>query len=328
MFRWQKRFDNLCHRYSWISGYLPARRIGLGREVRMVRGTFRPPYSCQVYPVDHCNLTCLDCNHASPVLPRRFADPRQILEDFRKLFPVYRCRTITLLGGEPLLHPELPAIIANLRKTKVSRYISLVTNGILLDRISDETLDALNLIEISRYPGGGLTTEGLAAFRKRAGEFQTEVRVYRYERFRMTFASLGTADDALVGRVFRACKIANLWGCHVIHDGYLYKCPQGGYVPRIPGCAATHAAEEDGLRLGSGPEFGAALEGFFSSEEPLKACRYCAGTVGRDREHGFCTPSAWAAEHHRPLEEIIDFQKLQACEEGREEGPAERILEA
>lgn len=318
MFCWQKAIDNLSHRLSRVSGYLPARRVGLGRQVRLIRGTVRPPYTCQVFPADHCNLTCRDCNHASPALAPRLVDLQRVAADFRRLAPFYRCRTITLLGGEPLLHPDLPGLIRGLREAGVSRHITLATNGTLLDRLGDGTLQLLNAIEISRYPGVGPDATALTDLRRRAAHFQVAVRIYNHERFGRMFAACGTADEALVGRVFRACRIANLCGCHSVHDGYLYKCPQSIYVPRLVAGGPPHDAREDGLPLGSGPGFYRDLVAYFASPQPLKACRYCAGTVGRDRPHALLAPAAWKADLQLPLEAIIDFGKLRAWEAGQD----------
>ncbi|MCL1981053.1 MAG: radical SAM protein [Proteobacteria bacterium] len=93
-----------------------------------------------------CNLACRHCyinpgQHGTATLP--LATVRQTLQLFAR--PEQQTNLI-LLGGEPTLHPELPAII---RAAKSMRYaVTVDTNGYLfhdlLDQVSARELDYLS----------------------------------------------------------------------------------------------------------------------------------------------------------------------------------------
>lgn len=83
-----------------------------------------------------CNLTCAYCNEydrvSKPV-------PREILLERVDALAELGTQIITLSGGEPLLHPELEAIISRIRSRKM--LAGLITNGYLL---TEQRILALN----------------------------------------------------------------------------------------------------------------------------------------------------------------------------------------
>ena len=88
----------------------------------------RAPIEAQVIVTRRCNLSCGYCtefDQSSAPVP---------LDDLKQWFDVlHRLRVvnISLLGGEPLLHPDLPEVVAYAnRKSQVS----ITTNGYLLRR--------------------------------------------------------------------------------------------------------------------------------------------------------------------------------------------------
>jgi len=81
-----------------------------------------------------CNLTCESCSHYSNhnhrgQLTLAEADRWMSLRD-RRLAP----DKFHLLGGEPTIHPELPAFVELVRRHWPETYIQVKTNGFFLDR--------------------------------------------------------------------------------------------------------------------------------------------------------------------------------------------------
>jgi molybdenum cofactor biosynthesis enzyme MoaA len=91
---------------------------------------------CEINVAEHCNLSCRACSHLSPVHPKAFADPAVVARDLGALAHSYHAKTVRLLGGEPLLHPDLPSVIDAVRASRVCETITVVTNGILQPRVS------------------------------------------------------------------------------------------------------------------------------------------------------------------------------------------------
>lgn len=96
--------------------------------------------------VKHCNLNCCYCDHFSPW--REGVVSVELLENWfaywskKVFFP-----TIQLMGGEPLLHPDLLSILSCTRKYWKTSDIILVTNGLLLPDMPNVFFHLLENIE-------------------------------------------------------------------------------------------------------------------------------------------------------------------------------------
>lgn len=269
-------------------------------------GFIRPPTHVELIVSDHCNISCRQCNHASPRVAKWNVDPAAAARDLARLARVLHARELRLIGGEPLLHPRLTEVVAAARASGISPYLKLVTNGTLIDRLAPEAWRQLDCVEISRYPGSSLSDAQIELARARGAEYRTEVVVAGYDSFRDTFTARPTTDDELVGRIFRACKIANLWKCPAIYRGHVYRCPQSIYAPSLAGKAFS-----DGFEIAEDEGFQARLLAFLNETRPLASCRHCVGTVGRKRPHALVGRRQWLDDAQRGAEEMVDYALLE-----------------
>ena len=103
----------------------------LGQKIKRVK---RYPLVLMLEPLFRCNLACAGCGkiqYPDHVLDRRLT-PEQCLAAAEECgAPI-----VSIPGGEPLIHPEMPEIIKGLVTQK--RYVYLCTNAILLERKLDE----------------------------------------------------------------------------------------------------------------------------------------------------------------------------------------------
>jgi len=106
----------------------------------------RHPLLVHIIPTRRCNLACTYCNefddHSPPV------PPEEMLRRIDRLGAMGTA-VITISGGEPLLHPDLDAIIARIRKNGI--IAGLITNGYLLvaERIQRLNRAGLEYLQIS-----------------------------------------------------------------------------------------------------------------------------------------------------------------------------------
>ena len=119
------------------------------RGVKMVAGAFAStdhPLLAHIIPIRRCNLACEYCNEYDDVSK---PVPTELM--FRRVDKLAELGTsvITISGGEPLLHPELDAIIRRVRKRGM--VAGLITNGYLLtaDRIAALNRAGLEWLQIS-----------------------------------------------------------------------------------------------------------------------------------------------------------------------------------
>ena len=90
----------------------------------------------EYHVADHCNLNCKYCTHYSPLVQEPvFTD----LEKFKLDLQLLKERiddigVIRILGGEPLLNPQLSEFITYTRRLYPKAVITVVTNGLLIER--------------------------------------------------------------------------------------------------------------------------------------------------------------------------------------------------
>ena len=119
------------------------------REARMVLkglASTKHPVLVHIIPIRRCNLACTYCNEYDDV-----SKPVPLEEMFRRIDKLGEMGTsiVTISGGEPLLHPDLDAIIARIRKNGIMA--GMITNGYLLvkDRIERLNRAGLEYLQIS-----------------------------------------------------------------------------------------------------------------------------------------------------------------------------------
>ena len=112
------------------------------------------PY-LDVHVVDHCNLRCRGCVHFAPLAAPRCIDLDAYegeLELLGKVAGIGRyLEAITLMGGEPLLNPQLPAVVRLTRSYLSDAPIAVASHGLLLRQMGDDFWQALSSCETSLY---------------------------------------------------------------------------------------------------------------------------------------------------------------------------------
>lgn len=115
------------------------------------------PY-LEFHVADQCNLNCKACEHYSGLVEEEvFPDFEKFRRDLNQLHRfIEDIGVIRVLGGEPLLNPELPAYLELVRQVYPQTLLRIVTNGLLLFSAEDAFFDAVRgsdtEICISYYP--------------------------------------------------------------------------------------------------------------------------------------------------------------------------------
>lgn len=121
------------------------------------------PFKIDVHIVEHCNLNCKGCSHFSSVAQPEFLNPKEYEKALLHLSRIEKSiGQIQLIGGEPLLHSQLPLLIRLTRSYLPQTKINILSNGILFVneeelRKKEDFIDACRtndvLIKITKYPG-------------------------------------------------------------------------------------------------------------------------------------------------------------------------------
>jgi MoaA/NifB/PqqE/SkfB family radical SAM enzyme len=194
------------------------------------RRTPRKLLRFEVNITDHCNLNCAMCEHFSPIAPAKNIDVTQYENDCKRLGELLNgeMEDVHLMGGEPLLHPELSRIVDITRKYFPKGVIEVVTNGILVLK-QDETfwhnLKKNNAkIAITQYP----IKLDFEEIKKRANKYEVPFEWYFQGNKTMQkrpFDLEGTQD---IEDNFDICHMANT--CIQLRDGKLFTCVNPTYI--------------------------------------------------------------------------------------------------
>jgi cyclic pyranopterin phosphate synthase len=149
----------------------------------------RPLRELRMSVIDRCNFRCSYCMPADSLngkgvfLPLEKLLTDHEMEDLVRAFTDLGVRKLRITGGEPLLRPGLPALIARLSSLPDLSDIALTTNGVILPRLAEDladagldrvtvSLDTLDPVVLKRMSGGKARVEavleGIAAA-ERAG---------------------------------------------------------------------------------------------------------------------------------------------------------------
>jgi len=106
----------------------------------------------RVSVTDRCNLRCRYCMPAEGLtwLPRDELLSDDELVTLARVFTRLGVRELRVTGGEPLVRPALPALVARLRELPGVEEIGLTTNGVLLaDRVADLVAAGVTRMNVS-----------------------------------------------------------------------------------------------------------------------------------------------------------------------------------
>lgn len=115
-------------------------------------------YLLEIHIVDHCNLNCKGCSHYSPISDEWYIS----LDDYENQIKKVACyftgqiKEFHILGGEPLMHPEIVSIMNITRKYLQNDQIAIVTNGLLVKQMEEDFWNSVRknqiIISITQYP--------------------------------------------------------------------------------------------------------------------------------------------------------------------------------
>ena len=220
---------------------------------------------------DHCNLNCKACNNFSPFCKESScASVTAFEDDMKKMTSLFsNIGRLFLLGGEPLLEPELCCKFIKIAQQYFPfAEIRLLTNGLLIPQMSQEfwrTIKTYNvIIHISAYPPTQKILPQIVSTLE-----QTEVNWILFKEV-TTFVKHWT--DSPLENAERNNKLCGSAGCHYLRDGRMYKCPDANLIQYIEQSCGTHLQRDAGLPLDHTEDGWTIIE---TLNRPCELCSYC-----------------------------------------------------
>lgn len=164
------------------------------------------PYVVQIFPIYACNFKCNYCHFSIVKDKRKFVTDQVNLDlglykkcvDDMCAFPE-KIRTLRFVGmGEPLLHKDLPEMIAYTKKKQIANRVELITNGSLLAKeMSDALIEAgLDRMVISIQGTTAKSYETVSHIKLDYDAFVEGIR-YFYQNKKETHVYIKVVDVAL-----------------------------------------------------------------------------------------------------------------------------------
>lgn len=236
----------------------------------------------EIHAVDNCSRRCAYCSHAADIAPPHTYQPADYLPWLQKLDAAgFAWDVLSLIGGEPFLHPDLPTFLDAIRP--FGRKLEIWTNLFWLDwpaidRYAPvfERLDILACTLYSAYCGepGGLETKlrQLASIQERFPRLNvwwvSPSPVREFAAVEFTADPVEVRDPACV---FRGCL-------NLLHDGRMIRCC---FVRRIlAGDTPVNPNAVENLTYDLGPPVDADDLAEWLSADPLDVCRFCSVAQG------------------------------------------------
>lgn len=233
--------------------------------------------------VHHCNLNCKSCDHFSPLADEEYVKLETYEKDINEMNKKFdRIANIGIMGGEPLLHPNLDKILEITRKILKKTNILVFTNGIMLKKQPEyfwETLQKTNILLVITKYDLNINYKNIENIAKKNNVkifYENEAKP-RTEFNRICINEEGTENIFLS---YKNCYQGH--NCPTLEDGILYKCPI------IPGARHFNKyfnknlkiTEKDGINIYNDVEKRKIYE-YLSS--PSDFCRYCKKNLKKDK---------------------------------------------
>lgn len=228
---------------------------------------------------EHCNLNCIGCSTFAPIADKNYASLDSFEKDIKDLYRLVgnTVQQVHLLGGEPLLHPQVEQFAGICRSVFTEARIDITTNGLLVFDMPESFWSTLKknkiAIKYTQYP--------IKFDYHRMTEFIKEKGIYvfsaggkeaiRYFR-RIPLNVKGTYN---MYNSFIRCPYTD---CAQLRDGKLYHCPASAFVDLLNKRMQNESVEQFTLSQGDYLDLSLAdsseeVYKFLSNAIPF--CRYC-----------------------------------------------------
>ena len=228
----------------------------------------------QVQIVKECNLNCAMCSVFAPIRGKEIMELALFEKDIKRIEELSGgdIESLTIQGGEPLMHPNVTSFLSIARKYIKKGEIAIVTNGILLTKMDDmfwESCRENNIgIYVTPYP-----------IKLNRAEIEEKARKYSVK---LDFSCAGTKTyfnkrplningNFDIKKNYKKCSSSK---CQTLHNGKMYTCPTVAFIEYFNDYFGQEfeVTERDYIDIYSADNEFEILD-FLSKPQPF--CRYC-----------------------------------------------------
>lgn len=252
-----------------------SRAFRLVRKVSMlvIYKILHKPFLLRVeyHIVDHCNLNCKACAHFSSISPETYRDIAEFEKDIACLSSKVRIEEFRLMGGEPLLHPDIIKFFQISRKYLVNSKITLVSNCILLKKMPPAFWNAMREYNIWIEP---------TVYPPMKKDFDDIIRLIHENKIVIMYIPIADTFWAGLNRngtnnADYSHKKCTQRMCHHLRNGRLYLCPTTCYIDYYNTYFRANIPKDIGVDIYKTPG-GEIVKHVTTTKE---VCKYCTNKV-------------------------------------------------
>ena len=226
--------------------------------------------------VDHCNMKCKGCLRFSNLVEKPvYADFNKMIQDWERMKDLFwGVQRLKLMGGEPMLSPELRRYIVEARRIFPDADIMVTTNALLINDNCKELFQTMKenyvFFDISLYQPMEKKEEQLKEILEKNGVWY----VFNYTKGDFYKVMSKTPSYDMV-QAYEKCAAKD---CHHLREGKLSVCSRPQYISFMNERYHTNIPENVGvwdiydLKIDAWE-----LDQKLSS--PFEDCKYCAPPV-------------------------------------------------
>ena len=187
---------------------------------RKLRGEKRYPLVLMLEPLFQCNLACAGCGKID--YPKEILQKRMSVAEALHAVDECGAPVVSIPGGEPLIHREMPQIVAAIVARK--KFVYLCTNAILLSRHIDEYRPSRYLTFSIHLDGNRQRHDGSVCQEGVFDKAVAAIRLARSRGFRVTVncTLFSGADPDEVAEFFDTAMALGIEGI-TVSPGYSYQ---------------------------------------------------------------------------------------------------------
>ncbi len=242
--------------------------------------TPRKSLKFEVHITEHCNLNCRGCFHCSPLAKEEFLSVEEFQRDCQRLSELYHgnLEYMELLGGEPLLHPDITEFFRVARTCFPKGTIALITNGILMPQMEEKFWIAAKEYNIEFRPTHYPIKVDYNAIQKKAEKYGIVYRPFAMVTDEAGNKILENYHFDIEGKQpieenFHKCYRGNF--CIFLSHGKMYSCVVGANLHHLKdyfGLKQIEILDNNGINIYDAQSADEISE-FLT--RPMQLCRYC-----------------------------------------------------
>lgn len=245
--------------------------------------------SFEIHVAEHCNLKCRDCCNISPFNAQNFITPEEVTNICSFVNQHLLPDVFKVAGGEPTLHPQLDQILQIIKQSGAGKVVRVVSNGLLLHRMTDTFWQNIDQLTISNYISAPVKPALLEQIKNKARQYEVVLNIKYVDQFNEIFVDEPITDTGRVQQIYNDCWMRHR--CLIVRNGRFFKCTRAAYMDDFMRIKKMSAAagnstytQEDGILLSETDFQQKALE-YLNTDTPLLSCEYCLGVSGNLREN-------------------------------------------